>query len=92
VALFGESSNFESTGGDAAMREQLIIRFPVRCPQCGKEHLEDLPLCEVADALVRDADISLVATCHEVIWAASKIEREQIRQYLAETLTRIVDL
>jgi hypothetical protein len=72
--------------------QELTIRFPVTCPQCGKEHLEDLPLGEVADALLSGAGISLVATCHDVIWDASDVEREQIREYLAETLTRTVDL
>jgi hypothetical protein len=67
--------------------QELIIRFPVTCPKCGEERLTDLPLQEVADALIRDEAICLVATCHEVIWDASDVEREQIREYLA-ALTR----
>ena len=58
------------------------IRFPVVCPTCGKEHLTELPIDEVEYALKRGSDISLVATCHDVIWTATERELEQIREYL----------
>jgi hypothetical protein len=35
----------------------------------------------VADALQRGSDICLVATCHDVIWTATELELEQIREY-----------
>jgi hypothetical protein len=59
-----------------------IIRFPVVCPQCGREKLTELPISEVADSLNRGLDISLVATCHDVIWTATELELEQIHEYL----------
>jgi hypothetical protein len=58
------------------------VRFPAACPKCGRERLAELPLEEVADALRRGTDICLVATCHEVIWAATELELEQIREYI----------
>ena len=58
------------------------IRFPVACPKCGREQLTEFPINEVADALDRGSDISLVATCHDVIWTATESELEQIHQYL----------
>jgi hypothetical protein len=58
------------------------IRFPVACPKCGREQLTELPVSEVEDALNRRSDISLVATCHDVIWTATELELEQIHEYL----------
>lgn len=58
------------------------IRFPVACPKCGREQLTEFPISEVADALDKGSDISLVATCHDVIWTATDLELEQIHQYL----------
>jgi hypothetical protein len=61
---------------------QPTVRFPAACPRCGREQLTEFPLDEVADALQRGTDICLVATCHDVIWTATKLELEQIREYL----------
>jgi len=58
------------------------IRFPVVCPKCGRERLAEFPINEVAHALDRGSDISLVATCHDVIWTATELELEQIHEYL----------
>jgi hypothetical protein len=58
------------------------IRFPAACPQCGSERLAEFALDEVADALQRGSDICLVATCHDVVWTATELELEQIREYL----------
>ena len=58
-----------------------IVRFPAACPKCGRERLTEFPLDEVADALQRGSDICLVATCHDVIWTATELELEQIREY-----------
>jgi hypothetical protein len=57
------------------------VRFPAACPKCGRERLTEFPLDEVADALQRGSDICLVATCHDVIWTATELELEQIREY-----------
>jgi hypothetical protein len=64
---------------------ECTVRFPVTCPKCGTERLGEFPADVVADALVRGADICLVATCHDVIWDASALEVEQIREYLGAT-------
>ena len=61
------------------------IRFPITCPKCGTERLTEFPADVVEDALVRGSDICLVATCHDVIWDASALELEQIREYLGAT-------
>lgn len=58
------------------------IRFPVVCPKCGREKLTEIPINEVVDALNGGSDISLVATCHDVIWTATERELEQIHEYL----------
>jgi hypothetical protein len=58
------------------------IRFPVVCPKCGREKLIEFPINEVVYALNRGSDISLVATCHDVIWTATELELEQIHEYL----------
>jgi len=58
------------------------IRFPVVCPKCGREKLTEFPINEVVYALNRGSDISLVATCHDVIWTATELELEQIHEYL----------
>ena len=58
------------------------VRFPVVCPKCGREKLTEFALNEVAHALNRGSEISLVATCHDVIWTATELELEQIHTYL----------
>ena len=63
------------------MREA-TVRFPVTCPKCGKERLTKFPLDVVADALLRGSDICLVATCPDVIWHATDVELDQIREYI----------
>jgi hypothetical protein len=62
------------------------VRFPVACPKCGMERLTEIPLEVVTDALHRGSDICLVATCHDVIWNATELELEQIREYLGAVL------
>jgi hypothetical protein len=71
--------NFTRCGG--AMSEP-TIRIPVTCPKCGIERLTEFPVSVVAEALLRNADIILAATCHDVAWNATDFEKEQIRQYL----------
>jgi hypothetical protein len=58
------------------------FRFPVVCPKCGREQLSELPTDEVVYALNRGSEISLVATCHDVIWTATELELQQIHEYL----------
>lgn len=58
------------------------VRFPVTCPECGNERLTEFPVDVVVDALRRGTNICLLATCHDVIWDATDIEVEQIREHL----------
>jgi hypothetical protein len=59
------------------------IRFPVTCPRCGSESLTELPIADVANALlVRGHILQLFVSCHEYSWAASQLELQQIREYL----------
>jgi hypothetical protein len=58
------------------------VRFPAACPKCGTERLIEFPLDDVTDALQKGSDICLVATCHDLIWTATELELEQIREYL----------
>jgi hypothetical protein len=58
------------------------IRFPVDYPECGIELLTAFLGNLVADALLRGANISLMAECHNAIWDASDSELEQIRECL----------
>jgi len=60
-----------------------LIRFPVTCPQCGNEHLADLPVAEVAGALLQGRQLTLYAPCHAIRWSAGELELQQIREYLA---------
>jgi hypothetical protein len=58
------------------------VRFPVVCPRCGREKLTEFPINEVVHALNGGSDITLVATCHDVIWTATEEVLEQIHEYL----------
>ena len=44
--------------------------------------MTEFPIDEVVYALDRGSDISLVATCHDLIWTATELELEQIQEYL----------
>jgi hypothetical protein len=61
------------------------VRFPVTCPQCGKEQLDDFPVAEVAAALLSGGGLMLIAACHQYAWSATSTELEQIREYLGAT-------
>lgn len=58
------------------------VRFPVVCPNCRSERLTEYPVNVVADALLRGTQLCLAVTCHDMIWDATEVELEQIRQYL----------
>ena len=63
------------------------VRFPAACPTCGRERLTEFPLDDVTDVLQKGSDIYLVATCHDIIWTATELELEQIREYLGAVQT-----
>ena len=63
------------------------IRFPVTCPICGNEQLEEHPVANVAAALLTRAEpLQLDMRCHDQRWSAREYELEQIRDYLAALL------
>jgi hypothetical protein len=57
------------------------LRFPVICPECGKEVLSNMPLTAVREALCSDGSLALRSPCHDAQWAATPRELEQIREY-----------
>src|SRR5260370_42673222 len=59
------------------------LRFPVVCPHCGNERLAELPVSDVADALIRHESIRLHAPCHHSCWTATSTQMEQLREYMA---------
>ena len=59
------------------------FRFPVVCPECGREEISELQIAGVAAALLKSDVIQLYASCHDVYWNAQAVEVEQIREYLA---------
>jgi hypothetical protein len=63
------------------------IRFPIKCLCCGRESLvvSNRDMIENALATERNLIISSACVYHRVMWVASEIERNQIRDY-AEAL------
>ena len=59
------------------------LRFPLVCPHCGSERLAELPVSDVADALIRQESIRLHAPCHRSGWDATSTQMEQLREYMA---------
>ena len=59
-----------------------MVKFPVVCPKCGTEHLTEVPIAVVADALIKKEGIYLRAACHDAAWNASPTEIEQLREYM----------
>jgi hypothetical protein len=59
-----------------------MVRFPVTCPICDRESLLELPLVDVAEALLTGQEIKLHAPCHGCSWSANEIEVQQVREYL----------
>lgn len=58
------------------------VLFPTKCPTCGREALNRLPVAVVAGALLSDAPLQLRSSCHGIEWIAAATEVEQIREYL----------
>ncbi|HWJ34663.1 MAG TPA: hypothetical protein VNR70_05330 [Steroidobacteraceae bacterium] len=63
------------------MREPEVL-VPVTCPQCGAESVARLDVSVVADALMAGTGLPLTAKCHSMVWQATPLEIEQIREYL----------
>jgi hypothetical protein len=58
------------------------LRFPIVCPRCASETLNEFPIALVTAALKKGDALHLRAACHQVSWDASDTEREQILEYL----------
>jgi hypothetical protein len=58
------------------------LRFPITCPECGKEALSNLSIAAARKALRSGESLTLRSNCHAVEWVATSREMEQIREYL----------
>ena len=61
---------------------EAMVRFPVKCPECGIECGGSFRVTDVAAALTANRPIRLHAICHDRSWDASTVEQHQIRDYL----------
>ena len=59
-----------------------VMRAPIACPTCAQELLTEFPSEAIAAALATGDTIRLFASCHDQVWDASYIEREQLKEYL----------
>jgi len=62
--------------------DEPTVRFPVVCAKCGRESLLEYPLAIVSTRLKQLHRLPLEAKCCGVVWDASPLEMEQIREYL----------
>ena len=71
--------------------DEPTVRFPVTCPECGRETLGVYPVADVASALLTKTEpLMLSVICHpELSWPASERELEQIREYLGAWLSAL---
>jgi hypothetical protein len=67
--------------------EVQMMKFSVKCPECGSEVPAALPVGELADELVNRRPIRLYAVCHEKSWYASDAEVQQLREQLSALST-----
>ena len=58
------------------------LKFPVTCPSCALQSLADISIAVVANALLTEKNIRLYASCHDLYWTATFVEREQLREML----------
>jgi len=58
------------------------MRFPATCPECALESLSEMPVAVIANALLTGKGIRLYASCHDIYWTATFVEREQLRHTL----------
>jgi hypothetical protein len=59
------------------------MKFPVICPECARENIGEFQIAVVATALITGKNLRLYSACHDLYWTATKVEREQLREYLA---------
>ena len=58
------------------------IRLTVKCPRCGRGTLAQLRIAVIAQAFILENPIRLHATCHDLWWDASYLERQELREHL----------
>jgi hypothetical protein len=59
------------------------LKVPVTCPSCALVSLEEISIALVANALLTEKNIRLYASCHDLYWTATFVEREQLRKILS---------
>jgi hypothetical protein len=59
------------------------LKFPVTCPSCALESITEISIAVVANALLTEKNIRLYASCHDLYWTATFVEREQLRKMLS---------
>ena len=57
------------------------IRFPVVCPVCGAQTMDEHTVTAIANAFLFTA-LKLHAPCHDCSWTASESELRQIKKYV----------
>ena len=87
----GDGPRRITRSGLGDMDEQPTVRFPVTCPECGKETLGVYSVADVASALLTKTEpLILSVLCHpDLSRPATPLELEQIREYLGAWLTRL---
>jgi hypothetical protein len=65
-----------------AMKEP-TLKVPVTCPSCALQSVTEISIAVVANALLTEKNIRLYASCCDLYWTATFVEREQLRQTLS---------
>jgi hypothetical protein len=63
-----------------------MLRIPVVCPNCGKEHLAAVPAAIIAAALAKDDRVHLDVTPRNFRSAASPAEIKLLLDYMANAV------
>ena len=72
----------QQNDGARVMKPEPSLRFPVVCPICAKEQLATFSIATLTRGLLSGKSIRLYAACHDKYWDATRIEKEQLREYL----------
>jgi len=86
--MYGSGARNVAGTTTAVLRNQIrmevqMMKFSVKCPQCGNEVLAALPVGELADELVNRKPIRLYSVCHDTSWYASAAEIQQLHDQLS---------
>lgn len=58
------------------------INFPATCPECGQQVVMNFKPAYVEKCLSTGTPIEMYASCHDIRWAASASEVQQLRRLL----------